>query len=349
MHSPATPMNQDPFVRHPVSRADLITLAVTAALMILTLSLHLLSALIAGLLVHELVHSLARQLRVTSLDRDSAKIIAVGLLTAIVVAIVTGAIFGLISLMRHGSDSLPALFSKLAEALDSSRGHLPYWLVASLPADASEIRGDIVAWLRDHSSILQGVGKSFGRGFAHILIGIIVGAMLALRDTSAVTERGPLAEAITERAGRLASAFRRVVFAQAWIASLNTAFTWLYLGVALPLFGVHIPQVKTLVTLTWFVGLVPILGNLISNTVIVMVSITQSLELGFASLGFLILIHKLEYFLNARIIGSQIRSRAWELLIAMLIMETAFGIAGIIAAPIFYAYFKEELARLRLI
>ena len=68
-----------------------------------------------------------------------------------------------------------------------------------------------------------------------------------------------------------------------------------------------------------------------------------------ASLVFLIVIHKLEYFLNARIIGSQIHSRAWELLIAMLIMETAFGISGIIAAPIFYAYFKEELARLRLI
>jgi predicted PurR-regulated permease PerM len=30
------------------------------------------------------------------------------------------------------------------------------------------------------------------------------------------------------------------------------------------------------------------------------------------------------------------------LLIAMLVMESAFGITGLIAAPIFYAYFKEE-------
>ncbi len=337
------------FSKHPVSRADVITLAVAAALMVMVLTLHLLSALIAGLLVHELVHSLARRLRVAALGHDSAKLLAVALLTGIVVAIVTLAIFGVITLLRHGADSLPELFRKLAEALDSSRGQLPGWLVDSLPTDADELRLDLVAWLREHSSTLQGFGKSFGRSLAHILIGIIVGALLALRDTATSAERGPLAQTIAERGTRLALSFRRVVFAQTWIATLNAGFTWLYLGVALPLFGVHLPQVKTLVTVTWVVGLIPILGNLISNSVIVIVSLSHSLQMALASLVFLIVIHKLEYFLNARIIGSQIHSRAWELLIAMLIMETAFGISGIIAAPIFYAYFKEELARLRLI
>ncbi|MCK9537497.1 MAG: hypothetical protein M0Q70_00005, partial [Dokdonella sp.] len=58
---------------------------------------------------------------------------------------------------------------------------------------------------------------------------------------------------------------------------------------------------------------------------------------------FLILIHKLEYFLNARIVGGQIRARAWELLVAMLFMEAAFGMAGVVAAPIYYAWLKREL------
>jgi predicted PurR-regulated permease PerM len=31
------------------------------------------------------------------------------------------------------------------------------------------------------------------------------------------------------------------------------------------------------------------------------------------------------------------------LLIAMLLMEAAFGLAGIVAAPIYYAYVKAEL------
>jgi predicted PurR-regulated permease PerM len=67
------------------------------------------------------------------------------------------------------------------------------------------------------------------------------------------------------------------------------------------------------------------------------------------SLVYLIIIHKLEYFLNARIIGSHIRARAWELLIAMMVMEAAFGIPGLISAPIYYAYLKDELRMRRLV
>jgi predicted PurR-regulated permease PerM len=56
-----------------------------------------------------------------------------------------------------------------------------------------------------------------------------------------------------------------------------------------------------------------------------------------------VVIHKLEYFVDARIIGARIRARAWELLLAMLVMDAAFGIPGLIAAPIYYAYVKDEL------
>jgi len=55
-------------------------------------------------------------------------------------------------------------------------------------------------------------------------------------------------------------------------------------------------------------------------------------------------IHKLEYFLNAKIVGSRINASAWELLLAMLIMEAAFGLPGLVAAPVYYAYLKDELS-----
>jgi predicted PurR-regulated permease PerM len=58
----------------------------------------------------------------------------------------------------------------------------------------------------------------------------------------------------------------------------------------------------------------------------------------------LVLIHKLEYFVNARVMGGQIQARAWELLIAMLVMEAVFGLAGLVAAPVYYAYLKNELS-----
>jgi predicted PurR-regulated permease PerM len=146
-----------------------------------------------------------------------------------------------------------------------------------------------------------------------------------------------------ERAARVGEAFRRIVFAQVRISALNTSLTAIYLVVILPLCGVHLPLIKTMIAVCFIAGLLPVVGNLISNSVIVIVSLSHSLYAALGALGFLVLIHKLEYFVNARIVGTQIRARAWELLIAMLTMEAAFGIAGVVAAPIYYAYLKDEL------
>ena len=146
-----------------------------------------------------------------------------------------------------------------------------------------------------------------------------------------------------ERAARVGEAFRRIVFAQVRISGLNTLLTAIYLTIILPLCGVHLPLTKTMIAVCFIAGLLPVIGNLISNTVIVIVSLSHSIYAALGSLAFLIVIHKLEYFVNARIVGTQIRARAWELLVAMLTMEAAFGIAGVVAAPIYYAYLKDEL------
>jgi len=172
----------------------------------------------------------------------------------------------------------------------------------------------------------------------------VIGALIALREEATTGEAmRPLAAALAERAHRLAEAFRRIVFAQVRISAINTMLTAIYLMLVLPLFGVHLPLTKTMVALTFVVGLVPVLGNLISNTVIVVVSLAHSPQVALTSLAFLVVVHKLEYFLNARIVGGQISAKAWELLLAMLTMEAAFGLPGVVAAPIYYAYLKDEL------
>ncbi len=119
--------------------------------------------------------------------------------------------------------------------------------------------------------------------------------------------------------------------------------------ILLPLAGVKLPFVFTLILLTFIAGLIPVLGNILSNTVIVVVSLGYSLPVAGASLVFLVVIHKLEYFVNARIVGWQIQAHSWELLIAMLLMESAFGLPGIVAAPIYYAWGKAELREQALI
>jgi predicted PurR-regulated permease PerM len=139
------------------------------------------------------------------------------------------------------------------------------------------------------------------------------------------------------------------VFAQVRISAINTMLTGLYLVVALPMLGVRVPLATTMIAVTFLVGLLPVVGNLVSNSIIVILSLSVSLPLAAASLVFLVVIHKLEYFLNAHIVGTQIRAHAWELLVAMLVLEAAFGITGLIAAPIYYAYLKDELMSEKLV
>jgi len=196
---------------------------------------------------------------------------------------------------------------------------------------------------------LQFLGKEVGRYVAHIVIAMIIGGMLALREALTDDHYKPFAKAMIQRTTLFGRAFRNIVFAQVRISFINTIFTAIYLVVVLPLMGVELPFIKTMIMITFIVGLLPVIGNLISNTIIVIVSMSHSFGIALGSLVFLVVIHKLEYFLNARIIGAQISANAWELLIAMVLMEAAFGVAGVVAAPIYYAYIKSELRARELI
>ena len=272
------------------------------------------------------------------------KLAAVGLLATVVVLILTVALWGIVAFLRSDAGSLSNLLQRMAEIVEGSRGKLPGWVLESIPGDPDALKSAIAAWFTEHARELRSVGGEIGHAAAHMLIGMVIGGMVSLHEALPEARSGPLAVALAERARRLGDSFRRVVFAQMRISAINTVFTAIYLVALLPMLDVHLPYAKTLVAITFLAGLLPVIGNLISNTVIVVVSLSVSLEVAIGSLVFLIVVHKLEYFLNARIVGSQIRAAAWELLLAMLVMEAAFGFAGVAAAPIYYAYLKDELA-----
>ena len=338
-----TPASSDP------SRLRLAAQVLAGFALLGTLHFHLLVSLLAGLLIYELVHVLAPDRYGILVPHRTAKAIVVAFLAVVVAGLIGAGILGLASLMSSGSDNLALLLRKMAEVIETARSHLPAWLLSFLPEESTELKAAIVAWLREHAGQLRSIGQDVWRALIHILFGLVIGGMVAVSRETGTAKSGPLAQALRRRIYLLAAAFRSVVFAQVRISALNTAFTALYLLVAVPWLGVPLPFTKTMVALTFVAGLLPIVGNLISNTVIVLVSLSVSPVLAASSLAFLIVIHKLEYFVNARIMGGQIHARAWEVLVAMLVMEAIFGIPGLIAAPIFYAYFKSELALQRLI
>lgn len=327
-----------------VSRFELFAWALFVGGLLLLLPLKLLPSLIAGLLVYALVNVMVPNLRTPpAMGEEGPRLLAVALIASAVIALIILSGIGTASFMRNSGENFPALVERMAEILEGARAELPAWVIQYLPEDAESMRQELVRWLREHASTFQVAGAELARALGHILLGMVVGALLSLQTAVARGSPGPLAVAFADRGLRLAQAFRRVVFAQFQISAINTVFTAVYLVIVLPWLGITLPFTKTLILITFVAGLLPILGNLISNTIIFIVSLSQGLFVALGSLAYLIIIHKLEYFLNVRIIGVQIRARAWEMLIAMLVMEAAFGIAGLIAAPIYYAYLKEEL------
>ena len=341
-------MRRCPVIRTVAPRYTIAAWVLTGVALILILKLRLLPALLAGMLVYELVHVIAPTMN-QHLSNKRAKLIAVGLLSILVVALVTIAIIGALVFFRSDAGNLPALFARMAEIIDSSRAASAGMDGRKNAGQPGGSRGVAVRMVPRSRGRPESTGKDAGRGLAHALIGMVLGAMIALHEAMPIDTDRPLARELAERLTRLGDAFRRVVFAQVKISLINTALTGIYLALVLPAFGVNLPFKRTLIALTFITGLLPVLGNLVSNTVIVVVSLSTSPQVAISSLLFLVIIHKLEYFLNARIVGSRTECRAWELLLAMVVMEAAFGIPGLIAAPIYYTYLKAELSERGLI
>jgi predicted PurR-regulated permease PerM len=305
----------------------------------------LLPAVIAGLAVHVLTTKLAGRLprHWTRVARE----VALAVLVTSVMLLVLGAGFGLWSFLRgHG---LAALLAAAAGTTDRLRQVLPPDIADLIPATVEDLREQVASVLREYGTEISAVGLEGVKLFAHILLGMVIGGMTSLHHFHEQEHWPPLAGALRQRIRSLVDAFQKVVFAQMSISLLNTALTAVFLLVALPLFGVYLPMRAVLIVLTFLCGLLPVVGNLLSNIVIFLISLGISPAVGGASLAFLIAIHKLEYFTNAKIVGGRVHASAWELLCAMLLMEAVFGLGGLVAAPVVYAWVKSELKAQELI
>ena len=319
------------------------TVGVVLVGLLLVVHLHLVAALLSGLLVHELVHTVAPRIAFGGMERSSARWLTVSLIATLVIAgLVLLTLLGVAFLRSEVAD--PGSFLvRLADIIEHSRASLPLWMRYQLPGDPETLRELLVGWIRAHAQEVQQLGRSVAVTLGRLAFGAVIGALVCVREARGKVQTTPVVVELETRLALLAHAFRSVVFAQVKISAINTALTAAYVYSVLPLVGVHLPLRKTMLAVTFVAGLLPIIGNLVSNSLIVVVSLSVSFVTAIVSLVFLILLHKLEYFLNARIVGLEIKASAWELLCAMLVGEAAFGVPGLIAAPVFYAYIKDEM------
>ena len=341
MESPAPPA-PPPSIYQPArwTGCELTAWIVVGLGIFFTLYHNLLAALLAGLFVYSLVHRIAGHLTDYKVEGGRAKVFAMLIVSVLLVGISTVIVLALIGLVRGRIGDLPQMIQQITGIVEHFRPWFDRRGIGEKIPDAQHLHTMILHWLREHSAAIQKFRDDTPGIALHALIGILIGSLLSFHTAHST---GPLSAAFFERCRRVWKAFEQVVFAQVKISALNTVFTSIYLLVILPLFGIHLPFRATLIGITFVAGLVPVVGNLVSNAVIVLISLGAGPGVAGGSLAFLVIIHKLEYFLNAKIVGTEIKASAWEILLAMLCFEAAFGIPGVIIAPIVYAYVKAEL------
>ena len=217
--------------------------------------------------------------------------------------------------------------------------------------DFESLRTVVIDALKEEAHYLQDVAqfaRRTGAALVFSILGIVAAVSLFLktgldpyRGTHAVKNNlySISCDEVSTRFRDFYRSFATVMGAQITISLINTALTGLFVVV------VRMPHAPLLIAITFLCGLVPIIGNLVSNTIIVFVALTVSLKLAIGALVFLVLIHKLEYFLNSKIIGSRIRNPVWLTLIALIIGERLMGIPGLILAPVVLNYLRVEMLK----
>jgi predicted PurR-regulated permease PerM len=328
----------------PIARREVYhfrSVAIAGIALLLVLHLHLLPALFAGIGGFVLYRSLRARVR-AHLDSTRAPWITY-LLLVLALGAIGFALFEAVELLLRGSSGgLAKLLRLLADTLDQIRTTAPDWIAIKLPDSAAALQEALSEWLRSHAAQVQQWGRDTLRVLLYLVLGLVIG-ILAGAAAPRPEPSTPLMRMAQHRLMQLALAFRDIVAAQLRISLVNMAVTAAYLLVILPLFGYKVPMAHTLVAFTFFASLLPIVGNLLSNAAIVLAALTVSPWLGGVSLVFLVVVHKLEYFLNAHFVGSRIQVPAYALLASMLVLEAGFGAAGLVAAPVYCAWLTREL------
>jgi predicted PurR-regulated permease PerM len=263
--------------------------------------------------------------------------------------LVLGVFYGFVLFLRQALIALPHVAStSIPMIIDYAKAHqfdLPF-------EDLDSLRAFIIDRLRHQLSYVGNFARIATKEFVFLVIGLVVAVSLFL-DSKVDLEReryrvrnnlySLCCEQIVERFRLFYSSFVTVMGAQILISLINTLLTSIFI------FSVQLPYAPVVVGVTFLAGLLPIVGNLISNTIIVGIAFTRSPQLAIAALVFLVVLHKLEYLLNSKIIGERIKNPIWLTLLALILGERLLGIPGMILAPVVLNYIRTEASRIEVV
>lgn len=258
---------------------------------------------------------------------------------------VAGIIWGLIFAFHRASETLPKIAEETIPAV------VNYAESQNIPLPFSDYVSAKLLLIQESKDQVAHFGrylKTAVTQIAFFLIGLVMALSMFLSGrwgTEADVQEVPdslYATVVRELARRVRTfyhSFSRVIGAQILISAINTALTAAFL------LWNGFSYATTLIAATFLCGLLPIIGNILSNTLICGVAFSMSPRLALIALAYLVIIHKLEYFLNSKIIGDRIKNPMWLTLLGIVIGERLMGIPGMILAPVVLHYIKVEALR----
>ncbi|MCV2506111.1 MAG: AI-2E family transporter [Candidatus Lightella neohaematopini] len=312
---------------------------------IIIIPLHLFPGFVSGFISYELIMFFTPWFRYVFMNK--ARLAVVILLITIILILITSLIINLINLLTSDFQHNLNIINNINYIFLNIKKHIPKFLLLLLPNNIEDLKNKILLLLESNLIIIRDMIRIIIRILLTIFIGIIIGAIISLNKPN--NNQSYFINQLNKRIYFLSLAFHNVIMAQIRISLVNTLLTAIMIIIILPSFGIFIPLRKVLIINTFILGLIPIIGNLISNIIIIFSSLSISLTIGIVILVYLIVIHKLEYILNAGIVGQRTNTKSWELILVMLLLESIFGLNGLIAAPIYYIYLKYELKNIKII
>lgn len=179
---------------------------------------------------------------------------------------------------------------------------------------------------------------AIGRGFLSALIGLILAVVYFLDEERIRAFRDSLAPrslfgTLVRWCEHLAEAVSLTVQLQLVVAAVNAVLT-------LPvLLLIGVPHVPALMVLIFVSGLIPVVGNLISGAVLIVLAYQVKGWLGvglFVVLTFVL--HKIEsYYLNPRLTARHVALPGFVLILSLLAWEHLLGFAGLfVSFPALY-------------
>jgi len=268
---------------------------------------------------------------------------------AIFILVVAGITYTAAHFTRAAVNALPTIADKsIPSAIEWAEEHdlnLPFTDFEGLKATAMTTIKDQAKYLGDFANFARHASTTF----VFIIIAIVCavsmffnGRLDLSRESHKVRNNlySVYSDEITARFSDFYQSFSMVIGAQMTISAINTVLTAIFV------FSIGLPYAPVVIGLTFLCGLFPIVGNILSNTVIVFVAFLVSGKMAIAALIFLVVIHKLEYFLNSKIIGARIRNPIWLTLIGLIVGEKLMGVPGMVLSPVVLNYIRVEMSKI---